>query len=602
VQRIDTLTNAAVENLTGVPAALAQDFTTWLREYNKHQILGDMESSGMQVVEKPVVGSPLLSNPLAADRDQVLYVQTNRGVLHAINYANGSERWAFFPPNVFQTRLKATKYDAITSALYSGDGVNTVASIAYNLLDGPMTKGEVSLTYNASNYRTIILGNMGFGGNGLYAMDVTEPAATPTFLWAVDNDRYDGGPSSEIGLWGNSVGMAGTSAYSQLGLTIAPGVFLQADVSAGDKRNVIFLPGGLGQNLGSDDQGKAFYVIAPSTGEVLKAFTQSNGFEPVGASLGMGIAPVTVRHVKDSNRDIELFTTDSAGNVLYCDTTQDVSSWTLKSVFQLKNSGGVPVSIPKAVSLGTVGATKQMWVFGGSARLDAPGKDADENQKEIVNAQNYIFSFNLTKTSADAVLTIADPDMKQLKYARDVTTLLPPFGDTLVSGDNEFNSTAIKGWYLPLRPQQAVADIGTLPEYVTTSPYLYSGVLYVTTFIPRVKMTNDYDICRDLGHSKLYAFDPLRGRGEWGNGVQSVIIKDAKITGMTAMNGRMYVAIKALKPTALEELPSQMSTNTFIFPDKTMFSFGALKYGEFVPPTVSVDVPYVQYWRDIVNP
>jgi Tfp pilus tip-associated adhesin PilY1 len=473
----------------------------------------------------------------------------------------------------------------------------------------------VAVNATASDYRTILIGNMGWGGNGLYAMDVTTAGATPRFLWAVENDRYDGGPSHEVGLWGDSTSAQDTGAYAQLGLTIAPAVFLNVSVSASDERNIAFLPGGVGYRLGADDQGKIFYAIAPLDGTVLRAFTDNSGFTgPTGSRLGMGIAPVTITteaaaffpDPDPGTGKMAFFTADSEGNVLYCDTRPSLASWTLKSIFQLKNANGVPVTIPKAIAAGFNEKRNTLWVFGGSAPLNAPDKDSEGKQRGIVNAQNYVFGFNLQKTFDDSELTIASPGMEKLKYAKDNTPLLPPFGDVLASGDNSLNPAAIKGWYLPLRPAQSTGNMGTMPEYVTTSPYLYHGTLYFTTFVPRVRMENEYDICPDLGHAKIYAMDPETGKGQWtdGNGnkgVQSIIVRDVKITGMTALSGRMYVGVKTLKSTALEDLPSQVSENRYVFPDKTMWSFGALNYTEEEPPTFNPNTPYIQYWRDMVH-
>jgi type IV pilus assembly protein PilY1 len=595
-QLVNALTAAEVEALTGVPQAKATEFTTWLRQYNQFQILGDMENSGMQIVDYD-------------DADaKTIYLQTNRGVLHALDFASGDETWGFFPPNVFQTRLKSLKYSA-EGDWYDGDGVNTVRSVAYDLLDGPLTYKNVSVNSMASDYKTILFGNLGRGGNGIYAMDITQPFTTPRFLWAVDNDRYDGGPSKEVALWGNSVSASNTSLYEKLGMTIAPGLFLSADVSDLDKRNILFLPGGLGYKLGEDDQGKIFYAIAPYDGSVLRAFTEDSGFAGAnGAHLGMGIAPVTA-HFDENTKTIHDFfvVPDSEGNVLFCDATLPLNFWSLKSIFQLTNSADIPVSIPKTLGLVKT-QNKQLWVYGGSAPLDGPDKDEEGYNRGIVNEQNYIFGFNLTKASGDVGLTTADIDMKELKYIRDTTPLLPIFGQPWVSGDNQLDPSLIKGWYLGLRPRQPMDDMGTEPEYVTTSPYFYSNTLYVSTFIPRVKMPNEYDICPDLGHSKIYALDPLTGEGQWKDengdkGVQSVLIKDVKITGITSLNGRIYVGVKPLKPSALEELPAQVSESKFLFPGGTMWSFGALNYeGEARPPSLDPDVPYIQYWKDIVNP
>jgi hypothetical protein len=225
---------------------------------------------------------------------------------------------------------------------------------------------------------------MGWGGNGLYAMDVTNSSGTPTFLWAVENSRYTGGPSAEVGLWGASVGGLDTDQYDKLGMTVAATAFLKAQVSGLDERNVAFLPGGLGYNLGADDQGKIFYVLLPENGSVLKTFTNGSGFvKPATTQLGMGIAPITTilpNPQRNSIKNRALFTADSEGNVLYCNTSDDVSDWTLKSIFQLRDLiSDDAVVIPNVIGVG-LAPNKDVWLFGGSAPLDAPDPDPDPDK------------------------------------------------------------------------------------------------------------------------------------------------------------------------------------------------------------------------------
>ena len=577
-----------IEALTGVPVDHVPQFVEWLRKYDSTQIMGDMEHSGLVIVSEPK-SEALLQNPdiEIRSRDHVIYIQTNRGVLHAIDYDTGQEKWAFIPPNIFQPRMKALKFSN-EDVWYSGNGVNTRRSEAFALLDGPLVAKDLQLD-NASEFGTIMVGNLGWGGNGFYAMDVTKPGDSPNFLWAVDNARYLTKPADNITLWGRAATQSQTD-YSALGLTIAPPVLALAPVSTTDHRNVGFLPGGLGYNLGDDDQGKIFYVFSPSNGSIIRALTESNGFEGP-TSLGMGIAPVT--QTEDAHRNLTaLYTGDSEGNVLYCDTTKPVSAWTLKSVFQLTNNANEPVVIPKSVLVGKASKRNELWLFGGSAGLLAPDQDLEGYQRGLQNAQNYIFGFNLTKTSSD--FTLSRTDLAELKYALDDAPFDVSYGVTLEASDNKFNPDDIKGWCLPLRPQLS----GTMPEYVTTAPYMYYGVLYVSTFIPSVRMTNDYDVCPDLGHSKFYALNPLTGTGMWGGGVQSIVIKDVKITGISALDGRIYVGVKPLKSTALTGLPHQVSGGAYIFPDKTQFSFPAPNYFEQERVEIEPNIPYIQYWRD----
>lgn len=588
VQDVNSIGATLLESLTGVPTADATRFKTWLREYDGLNIFGDMEHSGMFVFS-PDEGTGL------GNRDRVVYLQTNRGVVHAVDYENGNEKWAFIPPNIFQPRLKALKYHNETGNWLTGNGITSVASYPANLLDGAVVVKD--MFFQGDGYQTMLVGNLGWGGNGFYGMNVTDPDTTPGFLWAVDNARYMTSADpliSGVNLWGKAAGATNTD-YSALGLTIVPPVLLSVDISTSDKSNVGFLPGGLGYYMGVDEQGKIFYVFDPRNGNIVKTFTDMLGFEaPSGTHLGMGITPVT--QVRDEEDTVKYFVTgDSEGNVLYCDTIEDLVDWKLRSVFQLRTtSNDLPVAITRSLLVSSRISTKDIWLFGGTSDLSGPDKDTENAAfRHLTNAEQFIFGFNLTKTSGDASLETTSPGMEAMKYQQD--GLVPPYGVTLTASDNVFNADVMKGWYLKLRPRMT----NTLAEYVTTSPYLYHGILYVSTFIPSVRDINAFDYCPNLGHSKLYALDPLTGMGMWGTdsqgvGQQALVLQDIKIAGIAAMGGKLYIALKPLKGTAMDNLPSRLTP----LGGSPLAVLDELNPVFEVSHDIKPDVPYIQYWRE----
>jgi Tfp pilus tip-associated adhesin PilY1 len=246
-----------------------------------------------------------------------------------------------------------------------------------------------------------------------------------------------------------------------------------------------------------------------------------------------------------------------------------------------------------------------MWLFCGSGPLDAPDPDPGTGlPRGILNVQNYIFAFNQTKTESFSSVTLAD--LTPLEYAKDDHPYLPDYGVT--SADNNLEPGNINGWYLALRPAQSMIDagttVGTRPEYVTTPPYLYNGVLYVTTFIPMVRGTDEYEVCPNLGHAKFYAIDPLTGKGKWKNGGQALVLTDIKVTGIAAAGGRLFFGIQALSGTAINQLETTMAKQEVslqVAPNGSMFSIKGLSSPP-VESTLSPEQPYIQYWRDIVNP
>ena len=104
-----------------------------------------------------------------ASRQGVLYVAANDGMLHAIKVSDdatgGTELWAYVPSKVMPNMpvLADTGYDG--KHLYFADGAPVVADI-----------------YAGGAWRTILVGGLGKGGRGYYAIDITDPT-TPVSLW-----------------------------------------------------------------------------------------------------------------------------------------------------------------------------------------------------------------------------------------------------------------------------------------------------------------------------------------------------------------------------------------------------------------------------------
>ena len=144
------------------------------------------------------IGPPRGSNPHGdyrtfkennVNREKLVYVQANDGMLHAFEAETGEEKWAFIPPNVLaEGRMTGMKQD-----LAKSDNTITVTwldkakSNPRYLLDGTMTAEDVLLS--DGKYHTVLLGLLGYAGPGLYALDVTKPDE-PQFMWAVENVIY----------------------------------------------------------------------------------------------------------------------------------------------------------------------------------------------------------------------------------------------------------------------------------------------------------------------------------------------------------------------------------------------------------------------------
>ena len=98
------------------------------------------------------------------NRTPVVYVGSNDGMLHGFNSTTGAETFAFVPNTVIVNNLKAYSEPAYEHRYF---------------VDGELTVADV---YNGSNWKSILVGTLGRGGPGVFALDVTNPTSVQ-FLW-----------------------------------------------------------------------------------------------------------------------------------------------------------------------------------------------------------------------------------------------------------------------------------------------------------------------------------------------------------------------------------------------------------------------------------
>ncbi len=129
-----------------------------------------------------------------------VFVGANDGMLHAINANNGSERWAYVPSLLLSKMTNLAKpYGGVTNPHdYFVDGQINVATIT------------------SSGAKRILMGGLGGGGRGLFALDITGSAAL--------NATTEAGVAGKI-LWEiaptkvNYANPATANAYVNLGYT-----------------------------------------------------------------------------------------------------------------------------------------------------------------------------------------------------------------------------------------------------------------------------------------------------------------------------------------------------------------------------------------------
>ncbi|MGE0310379.1 MAG: pilus assembly protein [Lautropia sp.] len=124
-------------------------------------VLGDIVDSSPVHVGKPSagIGSASYLSFIAAQssRTPMLYVGANDGMLHGFDATNGHEVFAYVPTKAFKNLAALTAQDYIHR----------------NLVNGQLATQDVQV---GGTWRTYLVGGLGSGGQGVFGLDVTNPA------------------------------------------------------------------------------------------------------------------------------------------------------------------------------------------------------------------------------------------------------------------------------------------------------------------------------------------------------------------------------------------------------------------------------------------
>lgn len=209
----------------------------------REQVLGDIVgSSPVFVGASPLSYADKSYAAFAKDtgsRRAVVYVGANDGMLHAFDAANGDELWAWVPTTVMANMYKLADQNYSTNHQYFVDGAPTVADVKIN-----------------DKWRTVLIGGLGGGGRGYFAIDVTNPL-DPQPLWEFTD--------------------------TNLGLSFASPLVVQRSNS--NKDWVVVLSSGY--NNGGDGKGHLFMLDA-GTGAKLVDLSSSDDPGTITSPSGLG--------------------------------------------------------------------------------------------------------------------------------------------------------------------------------------------------------------------------------------------------------------------------------------------------------------------------
>jgi type IV pilus assembly protein PilY1 len=407
-----------------------------------------------------ILGSFLHSRPFLIhyQNKNIIYAGSNGGMLHAFDDSDGSEVWAFIPPDLLPT----------LQYLHSDQNQPFV--------DGS-PKAYVSYEYNADGSikrvtNAILIFGERRGGNNYYALDVTD-YNNPKFLWSINptTRRY-------------MTNTYATTDYEELGQTWSSPIIGKIACSGGGtcvsgEKWVAFLGGGYdndNQDLENpyttvaDSKGRAVYVIDIADGSLVKRFSvHDSGYSDMTYSIP---SEITKLDADGDGRGDRLYVGDMAGRMWRFDIKdQNPANWTGKIIFK-SNDDGETTNLRKiyyppdvTLELDDSGAGKgnyEMLFFG-------TGDREHPNDKTIINRIYAIKDRDLQDKTPHTAYVEGD--------LVDLTTDLLQTGTPAEQTSTLSQLKASSGWFVQLLP----SDSG---EKCLAPAVVFYKTAYFTTFGP----------------------------------------------------------------------------------------------------------------------
>lgn len=414
-----------------------------------------------------------------AGRTKMVFQGANDGMLHAFRVEAGSaageeagsENWAYVPNLLLDSLNALTKKVGLVHRYYV-DATPVVGDVDFNK------------TFGASgtpDWRTVLIGGLGKGGRGFYALDVTTPNATGADAAAKEADA-----ASKV-LWefpNSSTNTASITVTSPAGSTTTTmnnnkiGYSFGKPIIVKTKAHgwVVLVTSGYnnGSNAsgadGTGGDGRGYlWVLNAKTGALLHGFDASDATVTDYATTPSGLAHISayVENAQVDNTVQYVYGGNLRGNVWRFDLNNaDTSNWKVKRLATLVDDAGTAQPITTEPELAKIidNGTEKRMVYVGTGRYLG---DSDISTTQTQSMYGIVDDLS-TPTNATPVIAPLRSSLQQ--------QTLTALGDgTRSSSETSVNYSERMGWYI---------DLPTSGERINTNPVLALGALVFTSNVP----------------------------------------------------------------------------------------------------------------------
>lgn len=406
-----------------------------------------------------------------ANRPSVIYVGANDGMLHAFDANTGKEIFDYIPNSIFSKLSDLTDPSYNSHHQYFVDG-SPQAIDAYTDING------------TTAWHTILVGNDGAGGKGLFALNVTDPSSLgpQSVLWEFTPNNEPGNTTYGPG-----------NPDPDLGYAIPKPTL--ARMHNGDWAAIF------GNGYDSPSGKAVLYIVDLSTGKLLAKLDTG-----VGSSTNPdGLSSPFAADVDGDRVADYIYAGDLQGNMWKFDvTSSDPSKWTVayKSqgnptpLYKAVDANGNPQPITERPEVGSYPLGGVMVYFG-TGKYYAVGDNAVGNSPQT----QTFYGIRDRDTSVPSGSNnnygpVSSPsDHSNLIQQSVLSTVTEGSQTVRVTSNNKMTDTA-DGWYINL------PDPG---ERSVSDPKLRNGKIIFTTLIPNT------DPCGYGGTSFLMELNALSG-------------------------------------------------------------------------------------------
>lgn len=440
-------------------------------------VLGDITDSSLSIVGAPSADFSDANDPgystfksTWANRPTVVYAGANDGMMHAFDGSTtdatqGQELFAYIP---------SAMYGSSSSAPVSGLaslGAPT-GFVHHDMVDATPENFDVDFSHTSGatatspDWRTMIIGGLGKGGNSYYALDVTDPA----------------------GFTSNSA-LAGKVLWEFTDSTMGYSYGDPSVVKTAQYGWVVILTSGYNTPDGSG----YIYLVNPRTGGLLQRIAVGNGADGR-SSDGLTYGSAYVLDYTDGTAD-SYYVGDLNGHLWRLDLTTKTGSYSAPTeIAELQDADGNPQPITTRPLIEIDPSSQKRYVMVGTGKLLARSDITTNSQ------QTFYAIIDGTASSFNTAATL--PAGETFPLTRD--NLAQVADSTSTSGTTVSLATGIgsspsepSGWYIDL----ATSSTGGSSERVTVTPTSNYGIVAFAANLPIG------DVCSPSGTNRVFGVE-----------------------------------------------------------------------------------------------